>query len=471
MSFSGRIILLGYGTIGECALPMLMDALPLPPERYRVIDGEDRADRFGSFRDAGIDYRVMRLDADNLDRSMSELGAAGDIVVNVSVGVDSICLSDWCQSHGLMYIDTALEPWEETLAHPGPVPWRTEYALHHRAREQAAARWRARGPTAVFTHGANPGLVSHFVKAALTDIARTMKLEIDPPGSREEWAALAERTGTRVIHVSERDTQISKAPKRPGEFVNTWSIPGLIEEAAMPGEIGWGTHEKRMPACAQRFDFGPGNAIYFPYAAALLVLRSWVPLGGQIAGLALPHSECITVSDYLTVFENGTARYRPTVAFAYLPCDAALASLHETMMGDWAIPREQRILKDADIVSGRDELGVLLLGHPLGGWWFGSQLDIAQGRRLLPGTNPTAIQVAAGVLGATLWAVRNPERGFCEPEHLPHEEILELARPYLGTVVSEPTGWTPLDGRGRLFDEPWVDREDPWQFANFLVRA
>jgi homospermidine synthase len=27
------------------------------------------------------------------------------------------------------------------------------------------------GPTAVITHGANPGLVSHFVKQALLDIA------------------------------------------------------------------------------------------------------------------------------------------------------------------------------------------------------------------------------------------------------------------------------------------------------------
>ena len=40
----------------------------------------------------------------------------------------------------------------------------------------ARARWRcarstAAAPTAVLTHGANPGLVSHFVKQALLNIA------------------------------------------------------------------------------------------------------------------------------------------------------------------------------------------------------------------------------------------------------------------------------------------------------------
>ena len=47
---------------------------------------------------------------------------------------------------------------------------RSNYALRESA--LALARKLRGGPTAVLTHGANPGLVSHFVKQALLDIAR-----------------------------------------------------------------------------------------------------------------------------------------------------------------------------------------------------------------------------------------------------------------------------------------------------------
>ena len=39
------------------------------------------------------------------------------------------------------------------------------------------------------------------------------------------------------------------------------------------------------------------------------------------------------------------------------------------MMSEWRDPLAERIL-NADIIDGRDELGVLLLGHGRGGWWY-----------------------------------------------------------------------------------------------------
>lgn len=469
ISFDGRLILVGYGTVGQPALAMLCERLGFPLARVTVLDA---ADYEAALPCGGehADYRVDHITPDNMAAIMAEAARPGDLVLNLSVGISSIDLADWCHGNGVLYVDTAIEPWEDYLADQRVVSprERTEYALHQQARTQAATRWRADGPTAVFTHGANPGLVSHFMKAALLEVAAAMKLKADAPAKREDWARLAQATGTKVIHISERDTQVSRLPKRPGEFVNTWSIPGFVEEAMMPAEVGWGSHERRLPAGAQTHATGPRNAIFVPRAAANYLLRSWVPLGGQIAGVALPHSESITISDYLTLTSRGRLVYRPTVAFVYLACDAAMASLHEVMMQDWAMQPESRIMTD-DIVAGMDELGVLLLGHGLNGWWTGSQLDIETSRRLVPGSNPTAIQVAAGAVSATAWAMVNPARGYCEPEDLPHDFVLDCARPYLGTIASQATDWTPLKKRYGLFEEPWCDPGDPWQFGNFLV--
>src|SRR5262249_39716055 len=134
------------------------------------------------------------------------------------------------------------------------------------------------GPTAVLTHGANPGLVSHFVKQALVDVAREIDAAVAAPADKRGWAALAEQLGVRAIHIAERDTQVAAIAKEPGEFVNTWSIDGFFSEGSQPSELGWGTHERHFPADGRRHDFGSGAAIYLLRPGAATRVRSWTPL-------------------------------------------------------------------------------------------------------------------------------------------------------------------------------------------------
>ena len=75
---------------------------------------------------------------------------------------------------------------------------------------------------------------------------------------------------------------------------------------------------------------------------------------------------------------------------------------------------------------------------------------------------------AAGILGAMIWAIRNPHAGIVDSEELDHHVVMEAALPYLGTMLAEYTDWTPLAQRGELFPEK-LDKKDPWQFNNFLV--
>jgi homospermidine synthase len=201
-------------------------------------------------------------------------------------------------------------------------------------------------------------------------------------------------------------------------------------------------------------------------------VRSWVPQGGEIIGMVVRHGEAFTICDHLTVWEADRPVYRPTVHYAYLPTDAALASLHELKMRNYELQPRLRIMND-EITSGMDELGVLLLGHDLNGWWTGSQLDIHETRRLVSHQNATTLQVAASVLGATAWMIRNPRRGVCVPDDLPHRDVLAMANPYLGPCPSLPTDWHPLRGRFDPFERwrpgPAPTDEDKWQFETFVA--
>jgi homospermidine synthase len=108
------------------------------------------------------------------------------------------------------------------------------------------------------------------------------------------------------------------------------------------------------------------------------------------------------------------------------------------------------------------------MGHDRGSLWYGSNLSIEQARAAAPHNNATSLQVVAPVIAGMLWAIDNPAGGILEADDLPHDVIIDTCRPYLGSMVSAWTDWTPLEGRGVLFEED-VDRSDPWQFGNFRV--
>ena len=88
---------------------------------------------------------------------------------------------------------------------------------------------------------------------------------------------LARSLGVKVIHCSERDTQISDRPKEVDEFVNTWSIEGFREEGTTTAEMGWGTHEKELPDLAHQHHEGPKNQICLARMGMNTWVRSWVP--------------------------------------------------------------------------------------------------------------------------------------------------------------------------------------------------
>ena len=264
------------------------------------------------------------------------------------------------------------------------------------------ARWGDNsGATAVLEHGANPGLVSHFTKQALLEIATAMLqrgLVADPAdvpmlegalatasNDRTGFNVLAMLTGTKVIHIAERDTQITNVPKETNEFVNTWSVDGFYEEGIAPAEMGWGTHEIRLPPDAYvHTGEGPRNQICLARPGMETWVRSWVP-SGEIRGMVVRHGEAFTMCEHLTVDDplTGAAVYRPTVHYAYHPSDAAINSVLELRMRNWEMQPKQRILND-EIISGRDELGVLLMGHPFKAWWTGSVLSIDEARAIAP---------------------------------------------------------------------------------------
>lgn len=502
--FQGKMLILGCGAICSCALPILLDLVDIDPNKITVLEIHDEKRRLiQSSIDKGVKFAVTEITPENRASVLSSYLSPGDFLFDLAWEIDTMEQLQWCRDNDVLFLNTSLEVWNPVgdAINNNPHPRDRTLYQRHQELEGMVADWGDNaGPTSLYEHGANPGMVSYLAKKALEDLTAKLLTDANVVESRKvdlkaaldklDHAKLCYLTGTKVIHISERDTQITKEPKRPGEFLNTWSIEGYYEEGIAPVELCWGTHEKHLPK-GHHFHPVPenhkgvfgltdkdkvGHCICLSQPGIRTWSRSYVPEdGGNMIGMLMPHGEAITIGHHFTLRdEEGNVLNRPTVYFVYCPSDEACASIQEVValgvhkgLHDFSC----RLMLD-DIVSGKDKLGVLLLGHDYKAWWTGSLLSIEESRRLVPGQNATSMQVAAGAVAGVVWAIQNPRRGAKTADDIPWQEVLPVIMPYLGEFRSEAVDWDPLSTRVDLY-KGWnsdvVDESDPWQFCNFQI--
>jgi homospermidine synthase len=480
-AFDKRILFLGFGAVARCTLPILMDHMKVDARRITIMDFDPNEAALRPWLERGMTFVKNKVAPDNLGALLPQHLSTGDLLIDLAWNIDCSEIVQWCHEHGVLYINTSVELWDPYAqvgdAHP---TMRTLYWRHMNLR-RLTSQWTEPGPTAVLEHGANPGLISHFTKQGLLDIAQSALVDKHFTGVQAEQIAqhakdlefneLAQQLGVKVVHCSERDTQITNRPKEVEEFVNTWSVEGFREEGTTTAELGWGTHEKELPKFAFEHAEGPRSQICLARMGMNTFVASWVPPNHHVVGMVVRHGEAFSITEKLTVRDRDRTVYRPTVHYAYCPCDCAIASLHELRGNDYRLQSRVRIMTD-EITSGADILGALIMGHPYLSWWCGSDLSIEESRRLVPHQNATTMQVAISVVAACLWMLDNPRRGLCVPDDLPHDFILGVSKPYLGTFISTPSDWTPLKHYTNYFrgyNQPQLDTGDPWQFKNFLI--
>lgn len=419
-----RILMIGCGSIGQGLVPLLLQHFQdLVPVDIRVIAADDEGR--GLMHAYGVCFERLALVPENYEHILSHRISSGDILINVSVEVSSIALIAWCQTRDVLYLDTCVEPWAGGYLEPGlPTIEKTNFGLRRRAREACAAG----GSTAVIAHGANPGLVTHFLKRALNEVARQRGVT-----EKMSMPVLAKYLGLRAIHIAERDTQDDGIPLSAGEFANTWSVDGMMAEARQLGELGLGTHEDVRAFVDAGAVLTECSAV-LPKESATYKVDSWVPSVGSQEAFLITHHESISIADFLTVRgADGSAQYRPTVFYAYRPCPKTVASIEAWVASSFAEPAKKTVMKDA-IQSGVDELGVLLVFDDCA-YWYGSVLSNEEARSVVPHNSATTLQATAGVLGALGWMLANPRAGVVEAEQMNDEQVLSIAAPFLGRLV------------------------------------
>jgi homospermidine synthase len=378
-------------------------------------------------------HKVM-LERATLVDQLDPFVLQGDVVVNVTVSVGTVELIQFCRSRQALYLDTSNEAWpdENKL---------TTYDRRNAVLESCGSR-QADHPSALICHGANPGLVTHFLKHALEVVARNVLgdaafRDLDRLEGPERWGQICRRVGIDRIDISEHDSQSATGLADPNAGFNTWSVEGLLEESFEPscfpycGTTGFPSGSNWMVRSIDSAD-RPLRIATSRNLAIENSVSTWIPGIGWFSGYQIPHPEQFSMAS-LCSWRGERGSGHPTVRFVYSPCPAAKDLLEKRRAGP-ASPMKLKVLMD-EIENGSDTLGITVFLNDGRLFWYGSALSVDFARSVSRNNNATTLQVVAGIYAGVEYIIQNPREGLLEPEDLEHQAILNLAKPFLGTMI------------------------------------
>lgn len=437
-----KIVILGLGEVAKCTLSLIEQFIDVDSRHLYFVERNNLSAHpvVNGFLARGAHFLQKNLTCENTLAVLRDEIAIGhrDLVIDLTTDTDMFHTVALCLENNWPYLNTCIE----NSADAQLVHLRNHDKMASVIASPAGRAYRA---TCVFDHGMNPGLISSFVKRGLADIA-VLALQsgispaLKPAYEKRDYSAIAEILGLETLHLSELDDQ-SAALVPQGVFVNTWSCPGFLVEARAPVQIAWGTHEKEIPG---GMSLTEGGMLMAEGEAWGALASSYVP-HNEITGMLIPHEEIITLRRLLA-----RPGYAPTIAYVYA------VNPHTRRCFDEGLTNAEGgvvLTPAAHALTGTDRVGALFMlsRNPLTGqrgtwcYWCGTIL-----RAENPLFSPTVIQVAAGVLAAARWMIKNPHAGILFPEDLPHDEILAFAAPHLGEIFSAPVAFNP---GGRCFGD------------------
>ena len=437
-----RCVILGFGGVAKPVCHIFATRYSM--QEYVIIDRnritDDQIKIFGNKRVSRLEFDIK---PENLFDTMMYILQDGDVVCDFFGCNETIDILHACHfKKGIVYVNASIE---ENIQKPYP----SQNALY-RAFFEFKKRYKP-----IFTGcidaGANPGMITHFAILGIYSMAKeAIKNKVADSDEikyfldKKDVAGLADIMKVDVIHISEWE-QIE--PNNPNEFkgfvTNTWCIDSFHDEWFINAEVSMGTHDisDLSKKNYEKIPLSEPPTIKCPFP---LYMKTACPT--QIfTGKIVRHPETIEISK---LFSN--ENHIPTVAFVYHPSRLPRQDLEQKNWKDlpWKIIDES----SGGPLSGSETMGATLISSrkDIPPRWFGSIVSCEQEREIGANSNPTTLQVAAGIISHLLLSLEEPEKGLCMPHDFDSEKILKLAKPFLGTIVDTnlpfrlPTKWSEL---------------------------
>ena len=95
VEFPGRIVMVGFGSIGQGTLPLLLRHIDLKPEQISIVTGDENGR--GVAAEYGVAFHATPLTPANYRSLLEPRLDRGDFLVNCSNDVSSVALIELCR--------------------------------------------------------------------------------------------------------------------------------------------------------------------------------------------------------------------------------------------------------------------------------------------------------------------------------------------------------------------------------------
>ena len=223
MRFKNKVLMIGYGSVAKCTLPILLKHIDIPFKNITIIDLLDKRRELAPWIKKGVKYFQEKVTPININQLLSKHVSAGGLVIDLAWNIECLDMLSWCHDNKVLYINTSVEEWDPYVNIHKKSPLQKSLYSKQMQISDMVSRWENNSTTALLDHGANPGLISHFTKKGIMDIAlkcvrdkfveKAQVKNISRFIQIKNFARLAMELGIKVIHISERDTQITHKTK------------------------------------------------------------------------------------------------------------------------------------------------------------------------------------------------------------------------------------------------------------------
>ena len=460
INFEGRIVQFGFGAVGKSFYEKVSKEIKFDEYKYYVITREQG--EFEAFVNMGgitTNFIVADINKDNWKAIFSQYLSEGDLLIDFADSVGTKDFVEWCADNNIMYLNTGETDW--------PDHWYSIFEENDKKsalRDSYANQKDKNKYPIVLQHGNNPGLVSHFVKAALDHIIRTQfkrNSELRRLSKAGKYNEIAQKIGLKMIHVNDVDLQQVKGDFNESLLISPWCVDSFWFEMLSEATFDIGTHEQVDYHNECNMVNLEKGYCEFKQIAADTQCKTYYPYG-PFNGNMVPHEETITIAKSLTVEDNGKVIYRPSVMFLYSPCKYAMDFLRKSKVNDYpnpdinkpmdcenvngmtiirgrVYPNNWEILYPEMIENGTEYVGVLLLGDfdPV---WVGNRIErsfLTKNKKNSYWQTPTITPVSMSALAGVCWMLKNKENGgiYFPDDIRDYKQILKIAEKYISKTI------------------------------------
>src|SRR3989344_4684096 len=110
--FHHKILIIGYGSVSQCTLPILLEKIDVPFKNITIIDFENKSKALKKYTDKGIKFVQERITKENLDKKLSSHLDNGGLLIDLAWNIGANDIIGWCHKNNVLYINTSVEVWD-----------------------------------------------------------------------------------------------------------------------------------------------------------------------------------------------------------------------------------------------------------------------------------------------------------------------------------------------------------------------